>query len=201
MTHPFDQEEKVCAIHNRQKIITKRQTESKAIIVTLECPECGETMELSDDLKTLVYIIKHQNQVAYLLRELAREFERRADIHDQSKLNLDELEGFYQLDLKRHHQKEEYGSKKYESGMQIDAVKLHLSRNSHHIEYHPNGLSNMSFADVIEMLIDWEVARQARDTETSMNKTWETRQNRFNLSDNEIYFLRTIWEKIQWERK
>lgn len=153
-------------------------------------------MELSTEIKTLVNILKHQTEVSYLLRELARELQRRADIHDLSKFELDEFEGFHQLDVNRQHQREEYGSKKYESGVKIEAVQLHFSRNSHHIEHYSNGLDGMSFADVIEMLCDWEVARRTRDIETDMNKTWETRQKRFNLTDQQINFLRTIWEKM-----
>ena len=136
-----------------------------------------------------------------MLRELAREFERRADLHDMSKLQLDELEGFIQLDSRRQHQKEEYGSKSYEAGISdIGAVKLHVSRNRHHPEYWASrGIEGMSFVDIIEMLCDWEIARQMRDTEQDINKTWEMRQKRFDLSFDELTFLRGIWESIDWQ--
>ena len=154
-----------------------------------------------DEVIPLVKIIQHISKVSSLLKRVARTLESRADTHDVTKFEPDEFSGFCQLDSYRLHGKEEYGSKAYEAGMNIDAVKLHLSRNSHHIEYWPNGLAGMSFADVIEMLADWEVARQQRDTEQDINKTWLTRQERFKLSDFEITFLRTIWEKIEKDLK
>ncbi len=150
-----------------------------------------------DEVTSLVKIIKHIGKVSSLLRKVARTLESRADTHDMTKFETDEFSGFCQLDSYRLHGKEEYGSKTYEAGMNTDAVKLHLSRNSHHIEYWFNGLTDMSFADVVEMLIDWEIARQQRDTEQDINKTWVTRQERFKLSDFEIAFLRMVWEKIE----
>lgn len=150
---------------------------------------------MNEETKTLATIIRHQKQVSFLLRELAREFERRADLHDESKLQLDELEGFIQLNSPY---KVEYGSLEYEATVQgISATGIHVSRNRHHPEYWPNGVADMNFADIIEMLCDWEVARQQRDSEQDINKTWLSRQNRFNLSDQELYLLRTMWEKMQ----
>lgn len=152
---------------------------------------------MNDEIITLVKIINHQSKVSKLLRDIALELEKRASSHDASKFELDEFEGFCQLDRNRNQQKEKYGSKSYEDGIKnIDAVKLHQSRNSHHPEYYLNGIKGMNLVDVIEMLCDWEVARQQRDTEQDIEKTWLMRQKRFNLSDNELYFLRTIWEKM-----
>jgi hypothetical protein len=44
VTHPFDQQEKWCETHQKQKVITKHQ-QNGMTIVTLECPECA-TVEL-----------------------------------------------------------------------------------------------------------------------------------------------------------
>lgn len=46
MTHPFDQLEKYCDRHDRQKVIVSRDTAAGATVITLECPECErvETM-------------------------------------------------------------------------------------------------------------------------------------------------------------
>lgn len=150
--------------------------------------------ELTEETKTLATILRHQKQVSFLLRELAREFERRADLHDMSKFQLDEFEGFCRLDNAR---KYEYGSEEYEARVHNNnAAQLHVTRNSHHPEYWPGGVADMSFADLVEMLCDWEIARQTRDTEGDINKTWLARQKRFNLSDQELYLLRTMWEKM-----
>lgn len=150
---------------------------------------------MNGEIITLVKIIQHINQVAYLLKETARRLEARADIHDSSKFGLDEFEGFCRMDNAR---KYEYGSPEYEALVHNNnAAKIHVRTNRHHPEYWPNGLADMSLVDVIEMLCDWEIARQQRDIETDIDKTWRTRQERFNLSDDEIAFLRIAWEKLQ----
>lgn len=146
---------------------------------------------------SLVKILNHSNKVSYLLRKIAFEIELRANSHDTSKLEIDEFIGFCQLDLNRNHQKEEYGSKSYEDGIKNITVKLHQSRNTHHPEYYPNGVKDMSLIDIIEMLCDWEVARQQRDTQENIDKTWDMRQSKFKLLDEEVRFLRFIWEKME----
>lgn len=155
-------------------------------------------MALLGEITTLIKIILHVNQVSSELKRLSRRLDERADLHDMSKFRPDEFEGLCQLDANRGQQKEEYGSKGYEAGIKnIDAVKLHQSRNPHHPEYWSNGIKDMNFVDIVEMLWDWEVARRARDTEGDIDKTWLTRQKRFGLSDEELVFLRTLWGKIE----
>lgn len=150
---------------------------------------------MNNEIVTLVKIIQHINQVAYLLKEMARQIEARADIHDSSKFGLDEFAGIVHLTKAR---KYEYGSPEYEALVHNNnAAKIHVKTNRHHLEYWSNGLDDMSLVDVIEMLCDWEIARQQRDIETDIDKTWQARQERFNLSDNETSFLMTIWEKLQ----
>lgn len=146
------------------------------------------------EIITLVKILQHKQKVSFLLREIARQFERRADTHDDSKFNLDEFKGFCQMDNARRY---EYGSPEYEAIIHNNsAAQLHVSRNRHHPEYWPNGIDDMDMIDIIEMLCDWEIARQIRDIEEDIEKIWQTRKKRFGLSDDELYFLRTIWERL-----
>lgn len=156
-------------------------------------------MNLSSEISTLIKMISHINQVSSELRRLSRRLDERADLHDISKFRVDEFTGFCQLDINRGQQREEYGSESYEEGVKFDAVKLHHSRNPHHPEYWPNGIKDMNLVDIIEMLCDWEAARWARDSERDIDKIWLTRQRRFNLTDQELSFLRTLWEKIEGE--
>ena len=150
------------------------------------------------EILTLLKIIRHRDNVGNLLKRFTTQLELRSFTHDLSKFELDEFVGFCELDARRSHSKEVYGSKSYEAGIKdIDAVKLHQSRNSHHLEYHPNGLDDMSLGDVVEMLIDWEIARRERDAESDIEKTWQIRQQRFGLTDYQITFLRDIWERME----
>lgn len=151
---------------------------------------------MQSEIITLVKIIQHKNKVSFLLKRIAKELEERADTHDDSKFALGEFEGFSQLDNAR---KYEYGSPEYEAIIHNNkAAQIHVSRNSHHPEFWPNGIEDMNLIDIIEMLCDWEIARQTRDTEEDIDKTWRSRQKRFGLSEKQLDFLRTIWEKLSF---
>lgn len=150
---------------------------------------------MDSNITTLVKILEHQKMVAAFLKRIARELEQRADIHDISKLSLDEFGDFCKLDSA----KNEYGSPEYEAAIRSsNAPKLHTSRNRHHPEYWPDGILGMTTIDIIEMLCDWEIARLQRDTTTDMEKTWQARQERFKLTDDDIVFLRRLWEGFEW---
>lgn len=154
---------------------------------------------IKDDIKisTMLKMIAHRTRVAQIMLQLAHELERRAHDHDLSKFFPDEFFGFCELEAKRGGKKEEYGSKSYEAGVKSDVVTLHVERNDHHLDHSPTGLNGMSFCQITEMLCDWEAARQERDTETDMDKTWDTRQNRFGLTDYQTKFLTDLWDAIK----
>lgn len=46
-----------------------------------------------------------------------------------------------------------------------DALSLHHTKNRHHPEHHPNGVSDMSEADLIEMACDWAARGQEFGTD------------------------------------
>lgn len=52
MTHPFDQLEKHCEKHNRQKVIVSRDMPAGATVITLECTDC-ERVEMSEPTMTI----------------------------------------------------------------------------------------------------------------------------------------------------
>ena len=150
---------------------------------------------MHSEIVTLVKILQHKQSVSHLLQEIASRLEKRANTHDDSKFNLDEFEGFCQMDNARLY---EYGSPEYEEKIHTNnAAQLHVSRNRHHPEYWPNGIADMNMIDIIEMLCDWEIARQMRDIEQDTEKTWAMREKRFGLSEQEVLFLRTVWDKLK----
>lgn len=149
------------------------------------------------EISTLLKMIVHRNRVAQTMLHLAHELEVRAHAHDLSKFFPDEFAGFCELNANRGGKIEKYGSESYEAGIKTDAVSLHLARNDHHLDHNSLGLSGMSICRVIEMLVDWEVARQERDTTEQMREAWEARQKRFKLTDYEAKFLEDIWDAIK----
>lgn len=99
---------------------------------------------------------KHRNIVSNLINLLIMELHKKAETHDQSKLESPEAEIFaYYPDFieKSNYMSEEYKSllKEYNSG-----IEHHFQNNSHHPEHFKNGINDMNLIEIIEMLCNWK---------------------------------------------
>lgn len=103
--------------------------------------------------------------------EDALELARRCLVHDNSKLENDELEQFIQLPLEDQDRK---GTKQPLTDKQRKLIELHWSRNRHHPEYFTNP-NEMSEIDILEMICDWYA-----------------RNMQFGLSNNESDFINYV---------
>ncbi len=105
---------------------------------------------------------RHVAYVKYALASVSTAIERRAMLHDMSKMLDDEFAGFSRINAAARVNK--FGSPEYSEGMKREkpTIDLHFSRNSHHAEYFING-GVMSFLDVIEMVCDWWGAGKGYD--------------------------------------
>lgn len=146
--------------------------------------------ELTEETKVLITLLRHRRHVSHLLRELAREFERRADLHDLTTLELDEFEGRVRIQhIIRDHP---YDSAEYrESLKNEDSLQLHYQRNSHHPEHYTDKVEGMGFVDFVEMVIDWMgAARTYRNT--SFEDGLRGQVQRFHLRPKHLYLIRLI---------
>lgn len=145
---------------------------------------------IAEETKTLITFLRHQGEVSARLRELARQLEKRADLHDLSKFKEDEFEGF--VEINRVARKYPYGSPEYKASIDGNqAVQLHFTRNSHHPEYHANGIDDMDFIDFVEMAIDWLGATATYGTGTFENAL-QKQIERFQLNAEQLYLIRFI---------
>lgn len=145
---------------------------------------------MNEETKTLITMLNHQGQVRARLRALARELEKRADLHDLSKFKADEFEGFVEINhIARKHP---FGSPEYKASISGNkTVDLHFSRNRHHPEYHANGIADMNFIDFVELVVDWLGATATYGTGT-FEDVLKKQIERFNLNDNELHLIRLI---------
>ena len=94
---------------------------------------------MNDETKALVTIMRHRDLLRANVQRMTQELERRALLHDLSKLQLDEAEGFVRINrIAREHA---YGSPEYTASVDAEkgpagCIGLHYSRNSHHPEFH-----------------------------------------------------------------
>lgn len=121
----------------------------------------------------------HIKRVAQLLTEASSELIRRANVHDNSKLENPEKELFdeYTPKLKNC----TYGSDEYKQYLKELKVALdhHYANNSHHPEHYKEGFD---LFDLIEMFFDWKAATE-RHADGDIFKSIEINQKRFQLSD------------------
>lgn len=133
--------------------------------------------EVATNYETLRHIRNVQRCINIIINELIK----RAEEHDQTKMESPELEGFTEITHKL--SGSTYGSEEYKSFLaQLKpTLEHHYSRNRHHPEHHKNGVSDMNIIDVVEMLCDWKAAT-VRHQNGNLKKSIEHNKDRFDLS-------------------
>lgn len=128
--------------------------------------------------------LRHRAFVTEGLALVSTAIERRALVHDMSKLMDDEFAGFSRINAAARVHK--FGSPEYSEGMDRErgTIDLHFSRNRHHPErpklmgeaaerergspddytyWTAHAAAAMTFLDIIEMVCDWWGARKGYD--------------------------------------
>lgn len=138
----------------------------------------------SDAFGLIRSFTRHVSFVRLALAHVSQEIERRALVHDMSKMLDDEFSGFSRINA--HARIHKFGSPEYAEGMRQERATIdrHFSRNPHHPEYHadhPEHLGShveecstacgMTFLDVIEMVCDWWGARKGYDDSRPWQET------------------------------
>lgn len=147
----------------------------------------------TEEIKTLLTILSHQVLVRTYLLRLAHQLEERALLHDLSKFSLDEFEGMVSLNSIARGQR--LDSPGYKDTLRSEAIKLHWSRNSHHPEYHKDGIKDMSLLDLIEMVIDWRAASETYKR-TSFGESLQIQKERFKMTEEQYRLIQLIAEDI-----
>lgn len=124
---------------------------------------------------------RHIERVRNLLNAAVKNLLRRAEEHDQSKLESPEVELFTEFTPKL--AASTYGSAEYEGFRKAmgPALDHHYANNSHHPEHWKNGIDDMSLLDLIEMLLDWKAASE-RHNDGNILKSIEKNADRFKMS-------------------
>lgn len=141
--------------------------------------------------------LNHIHRVRELLEDVRNEFEIRAILHDQSKLESPEKEAFDRLTPRL--KTLEYGSPEYEESRRElgEALEHHYANNSHHPEHFENGVNGMTLFDVLEMLVDWKAASERHET-GDISKSLTTNITRFNIDPQLQSILENTVKVFGW---
>lgn len=132
--------------------------------------------------------MKHIERVRNLLNVLVKDLLRRAEKHDQSKLESPEVELFTEMTPKL--AACTYGSEEYERFRKElgPALAHHYANNSHHPEHYANGVNDMNLLDVLEMFVDWKAASE-RHNDGNLRRSIQINTSRFGLSPQLVQIL------------
>ena len=132
---------------------------------------------------------RHIERVRNLIGTVIADLLRRAEEHDQSKLESPEVEIFSDASTPALGPIT-YGSKEYEdSRKKVEKALLHhYAKNSHHPEHYKDGVNDMSLLDILEMFLDWKASSE-RHHDGNILKSIEKNADRFGLSPQLIRIL------------
>lgn len=122
----------------------------------------------------------HKVMVFRFILKAAWALIKRGVVHDLSKYELIESRKFTAAKKLK---TMEYGDPEYLETIKVElreALNHHYENNSHHPEHYINGVRDMSYFDIIEMLCDWKAAG-LRTKGGSMRKSIEYNTERFDL--------------------
>ena len=141
--------------------------------------------------------LNHINRVKELTVELTNKIENQISVHDSSKLEDPEKSFFdkHTRELKGL----TYGSEEYKNTLAKlkPALDHHYANNSHHPEFHSNGIDGMTLMDLVEMLCDWKAATE-RHANGSIKKSLEHNKSRFQISAQLLSILENTVKELGW---
>ena len=134
--------------------------------------------------------LEHKIAVQKYMNIIIRQLIDRAEEHDNSKMEIDEVEYFDEYTPKL--KDSTYGSEEYTQFLKElkPALDHHYAQYRHHPEHFKNGIADMNLIDLIEMICDWK-ASSARHQDGNILKSIDINKGRFGYGDE----LHTILTK------
>lgn len=139
----------------------------------------------------------HIKRVAELMTQASIELIKRANVHDNSKLESPEKELFDEFTPKLKgctYGSEEY--KRYLNELKV-ALEHHYENNSHHPEHYVHGVNDFDLFDLMEMFFDWKAAGE-RHADGNIYKSIEINKERFKLSDQTVAIFKNTAKRLGW---
>ena len=153
--------------------------------------------ELTVDEKiTNAETMRHILTVRTLLMEAMGELVLRAQKHDQSKLEPEEVSTFTRVTPLL--QGLTYGSPEYAEALASmgPALAHHYAANSHHPEHFEAGIQGMNLFDLLEMMFDWKAAT-LRHADGDLGKSLQVNAERYKIPEPLLRILTNTVKKVE----
>lgn len=133
-------------------------------------------------IDTEEYIKGHITRVRNHLLTFTQLLQKRAALHDMSKLQEPELTWWKQMDEEPRYP---YGSPEYNDKVRRwkKVFDHHYKYNRHHPEHYESGFLEMTLVDLVEMLCDW-LGYKDRISISDAMKVCEQQMERYGFSDD-----------------
>ena len=183
---------KLIKIH---KITQKAENSNTPLQPSLDIADVRTNNKMNYDSKADTLL--HIKRVAELMTNASSELIRRANIHDNSKLESPEKELFDEFTPKL--KGCTYGSDEYKEYLKELKVALdhHYQNNSHHPEHYENGVNGFDLFDLMEMFFDWKAAGE-RHADGNIYKSIEINKDRFKLSEQTVDIFTNTAKRLGW---
>jgi hypothetical protein len=124
---------------------------------------------------------EHRLRVYHLMLNLAEILVDRGVAYDFSKTIDPEVSVFDEFTPKL--ATSTYGSEEYKGFLAAmkPALDHHYAENRHHPEHYPNGVTDMTLVDLLEMVCDWKAASE-RHKDGDIMKSIEINAKRFHIT-------------------
>jgi len=142
---------------------------------------------------------QHKHLVTRVLAIMNCELDQRMRMHDQSKLELPEVEHFAKVNAGGAMSKLTYGSKEYQDTLKGElskALEHHYKHNAHHPEHYTNGISGMTLIDLVELVADWCAAVERHDS-GNIWRSLEINKKRFKIEPQLQQILKNTVEWLE----
>ncbi len=140
----------------------------------------------------------HVEKVRSRMVEVLADLSARANVHDASKFQSPEKEGYEQL-----HERLTpiaFGTPEYKKAMEDYRWLLdhHFEANDHHPEHHIDGVSGMTLMSITEMLADWKAASERPTSTSTLASGLKWNFERFGIERQLINILLNTAVALGW---
>ena len=152
---------------------------------------------MNTDFEVLTDIIHHISEVSENLLAMKSDLERRAIVHDRSKLEALEFDSF--VKTRPQFKKVDYGTKEYQECVNLikPAIDHHYKNNRHHTAFHKNGFADMNLLDILEMLADWKAASR-RSPNLTFKDSLPRAFNKYKIPENMQRHILNTLQYLKW---